>query len=74
MKSLNLYRRVSGLIDPAKVYIGGETDAAEKYISPTIMTNVKPEDKVMQEEIFGPILPFITVKDHNDAINFINER
>jgi len=68
------FERVSGLIDPAKVYVGGETDAAEKYISPTIMTNVKPEDKVMQEEIFGPILPFIAVKDHNDAINFINER
>ena len=68
------YRRLSNLIDKTKVVIGGETDQANKYISPTIMFNVAGDDKVMQEEIFGPILPFITVKNHQEAIDFINER
>lgn len=63
-----------GLIDKSKVVIGGETDANERYVAPTIMFGVKPEDKVMQEEIFGPILPFITVKDHHEAIKIINSR
>ncbi len=39
-----------------------------------MMVGVTPEDKIMQEEIFGPILPFVVVKDHNEAIDFINER
>jgi len=38
------------------------------------MYNVNPDDKVMQDEIFGPVLPFITVKNHQEAIEFINQR
>jgi len=38
------------------------------------MTNVTKDDRVMQEEIFGPILPVINVKDVKEAIEFINER
>lgn len=38
------------------------------------MTNVSPEDAVMQEEIFGPILPIVTVQNQQEAIDFINER
>jgi hypothetical protein len=67
-------RRVSGLIDKSKVVLGGETDANERYIAPTIMTNVTAEDRVMQDEIFGPILPIINVETYKDAINFINAR
>lgn len=47
------------LIDKTKVAIGGETDQNERYISPTIMTNVLPTDKVMQEEIFGKLNSFL---------------
>ena len=54
--------------------IGGESDENERYISPTVMTGVKSDDRVMQEEIFGPVLPIITVQDHNEAIDFINSR
>lgn len=61
-------------MDKSKIVIGGETDPNERYISPTVMFNVKPEDKVMQDEIFGPILPFVLVQDHNEAIQFINSR
>ena len=61
------------MIDQSKVVIGGDNDPKEKYISPTIMFNCTRGDKVMQEEIFGPILPFITVTDYQAAIDFINE-
>jgi aldehyde dehydrogenase (NAD+) len=62
------------LIDISKVVFGGELEESERFISPTLMTDVKQEDKVMQEEIFGPILPFVTVADHKEAIDFINSR
>ncbi len=62
------------MIDRTKIVIGGKTNESTLYISPTVLTDVKPEDKVMQEEIFGPILPFIRIEDHNEAINFINQR
>jgi hypothetical protein len=44
--------------------VGGQTDENILFISPTIMFNVNSNDKVMQEEIFGPILPFITVSNY----------
>lgn len=68
------FQRLINLIDKSKVAIGGQSNANDRFISPTIMTGVSKDDRVMQEEIFGPILPFITVKDLNEAINFINER
>jgi len=69
-----LKSRLTNLIDQTKIVIGGKTNESTLYISPTVLTDVKPEDKVMQEEIFGPILPFIRIEDHNEAINFINQR
>ena len=53
---------------------GGETDPSERFISPTILVDVKPTDPVMQEEIFGPILPIINVENAYEAIKFINSR
>lgn len=44
------------------------------FSAPTILTDVDPETKVMQEEIFGPILPIVPVKNAEEAIQFINER
>ncbi|KAG9339751.1 hypothetical protein JZ751_022417 [Albula glossodonta] len=53
----------------------GQTCIAPDYIlSPTVLRDVKPDAKVMQEEIFGPLLPIITVSGVDDAIRFINER
>lgn len=68
------FKRVQSLIDSEKVVIGGKSDASDLYISPTVMFNVSGNDKVMQEEIFGPILPFVVVKSKDDAIKFINKR
>ena len=62
------------MMDEQKIVHGGSTDEADLFISPTLMFNVASEDKIMQEEIFGPVLPFITVSNYEEAINFINEK
>lgn len=54
------FERVKQLIDQDKVVYGGQTDATENFIAPTLMTNVSMQDDVMQEEIFGPLLPIIS--------------
>ena len=58
----------------ASIYHGGQYDRAERYMSPTILTDVSPEAPVMQEEIFGPIFPVMTFEHLNDVIDFVNER
>lgn len=66
--------RLIGLIDKNKVVYGGNYDIKSLYIEPTIMDNITFEDKVMEDEIFGPILPIIEYKDIKEAINKINSR
>lgn len=56
------------------VVIGGETNPESRYVSPTIVKDVKTEDPLMQEEIFGPILPLMTYTELDAAIDFIAER
>jgi len=54
------FERVAGLIDKAKVLVGGETDAGQRYIAPTLLKDVSMDDAIMQEEIFGPVLPILS--------------
>lgn len=54
--------------------LGGETDVSRRYIAPTVVKDVLPEDCLMSEEIFGPILPIMTIPSIEDAISFVNER
>lgn len=70
------FDRLIHLLDTCtgKVFYGGKIDANERYISPTIIFDVSPNDPIMQEEIFGPIFPFINVKNVDEAIDFINTR
>lgn len=68
------FNRVRGLIDPAKVTFGGATDEAALKIEPTILDNVTAEDAVMQEEIFGPVLPVIAFDSLDEAESFITGR
>ncbi|HKL07510.1 MAG TPA: aldehyde dehydrogenase family protein, partial [Bacteroidales bacterium] len=56
------FERLTWLIDKEKIYYGGEMDEENLFISPTILHNVTFDDKVMEEEIFGPILPVIEFK------------
>jgi len=60
--------RLLKLLDPAKVVIGGDYDRASRYIAPTVMQQVSFSDAVMQEEIFGPVLPVIAFSDLGEAI------
>lgn len=68
------YARVMGLINQEKVVLGGQGRDNELRIEPTVLDNVTETDAVMQEEIFGPILPVITYNNMEEAINFIEER
>ena len=68
------FDRVSGLIAKEKVVFGGRLKAETLQIEPTILDNVTPDDAVMQEEIFGPVLPIIVIKNTDEAANFIKSR
>lgn len=73
-KHFSYSRRLLALLNNGKVAVGGETDPSERYVAPTILVDVKPTDPVMQEEIFGPILPIVNVENAFDAIKFIRSR
>lgn len=66
------FSRVKNLID-GDVVAGGQTDETEKYIAPTVIDNVTPASKVMQEEIFGPVMPVMEYDSVDEVINFINK-
>ena len=68
------FDRLSGLLDSGRAIVGGDSDRATKYIAPTVLADVDPKSPVMQEEIFGPILPLVTVPGLDEAIDFINDR
>ena len=63
------FRRLCGLMDPEKVVIGGQQDAGCCRIAPTVMDNVTQEDRVMGEEIFGPILPILTYDSFAEVVS-----
>lgn len=65
--------RLEKLMNEGDIHIGGEIDKDEKFIAPTIITNVKPSFLIMQEEIFGPILPVLTFDKIDQALNYINK-
>lgn len=66
------FDRITGLIDPKKVVHGGNSDRDTLKIEPTVMDHVTFDDTVMQEEIFGPVLPVLTYDSLDDAIRKIN--
>lgn len=68
------FQRLSAFLQDGQIVVGGETDARDRYIAPTILDQVSPEAPVMQEEIFGPILPVLTYDTLESAIAFVNAR
>lgn len=68
------FDRLTGYLKEGNVRFGGRTDRAERYIEPTILEGVKPTDHVMQEEIFGPILPVVSYRTIEEAIDFVTRR
>ncbi len=68
------HARLTALLDGADVVVGGEHDVETCYLAPTILRDSDPDSPVMQDEIFGPILPVLPVDSVSAAISFINAR
>lgn len=68
------FRRVAGLLEGEKAVIGGGIDESKRFIEPTVLTDITPDSPIMQEEVFGPILPMITYTGLDECIRFIRSR
>lgn len=66
--------RLDSLLCNDQVAIGGQTDRATRYIAPTVLTDVSPDSPVMQEELFGPLLPVMRADSLDEAVTFIRGR
>lgn len=74
MVSDKAFERVSGYLREGRVLVGGRVDASDRYIEPTLLDNVLLDSAVMTTEIFGPVLPVLTIKSIDEAIAFVNDR
>ncbi|HDK8175850.1 TPA: aldehyde dehydrogenase [Staphylococcus aureus] len=74
--NLKHYHRLTSLLNSAQMNIvfGGHSDEDERYIEPTLLDHVTNDSAIMQEEIFGPILPILTYQSLDEAIAFIHQR
>ncbi|XP_036272379.1 aldehyde dehydrogenase family 3 member B1 isoform X1 [Pipistrellus kuhlii] len=68
------FQRLRGLLGCGRVAVGGQSEESDRYIAPTVLVDVQETEPVMQEEIFGPILPIVTVSSLDEAVDFINRR
>jgi aldehyde dehydrogenase (NAD+) len=68
------FERLSRLLGQGTIIAGGQTDRAARYIAPTIIDHIKGQEPIMQDEIFGPLLPVIEYDDLTEAIAMINSR
>lgn len=68
------FQRLAGLLGEGTIIIGGDTDEASKYVAPTVITGISWQSKIMEEEVFGPILPVIEYEDIDEVLAKINER
>ena len=65
--------RLQKLMLHGRITYGGEVDASQKFIAPTIIEEVEPSFPIMQEEIFGPLLPVMTFDHIDQAIDYVND-
>ena len=68
------FNRLIPQINESKIYYGGKHDIENRYIEPTILHNVSFDDNVMEDEIFGPILPVISYNDLDEMIAYVKSR
>lgn len=71
------YQRIKSLLDNAeeqgaKIFFGGETNDQQRFIAPTLLTDIPPESDIMQQEIFGPLLPVMEFEDIATVIDQVN--
>lgn len=68
------FERLEGLIDGGEIVYGGDKDKSERFLQITLIDKPDLDHPLMNQEIFGPILPIVTFKEIDEAIRFINER
>lgn len=68
----NAMKRLISLMEKGRILHGGKVDLEDKYIEPTLIDSLNFDDPIMQEEIFGPILPIFTFENIDEPINYIN--
>lgn len=68
------FERLTALMPSEQVIVGGQTDAAQRYIAPTLLSPVSWEDPIMQDEIFGPLLPVLTYRSLQEAVDQVRQR
>ena len=68
------FNRLRALLEKGDVIIGGQSDPQDLYIAPTVISNLSWDDPVMQDEIFGPILPVLEFEDLSEVISSLNSR
>jgi aldehyde dehydrogenase (NAD+) len=73
------FGRVKGLLDEAlqrgaKVAFGGASDPGQRFIAPTVLVDVPPEAAILREEIFGPVLPIVTYRTPEEALQYVRSR
>lgn len=66
------FDRLCGLMDGEQVLLGGQRDQKRLKIAPTILDHITPKSKIMQEEIFGPILPIMTFQSLKEVVQYVN--
>ena len=74
MVNTKALERVSGYLTNGKVLVGGGVKPEERYIEPTLLEVTSPEEPVMQEEIFGPVLPVLTFERSEEVQEFVTSR
>ena len=68
------FKRVTSYLKDGRIVYGGKAIAEERYIEPTLLADVDPNSPIMQEEIFGPILPMLTFNTTEEAIHFVTKQ
>jgi len=68
------FERLQELMKEGRIIFGGETDEIQRFISPTIIDGITWDSKIMQEEVFGPILPIMTFDSLEDVVTILNKR
>jgi aldehyde dehydrogenase (NAD+) len=69
----NAFDRLTDLMQHGTIVIGGTTNKIDRYIAPTVIDNVQANYPIMQEEIFGPLLPLLTFNELDTALSYIAE-
>lgn len=68
------FERLTRLLGSGRLTLGGQHNAADRYLAPTVLTQVPADSPAMQEEIFGPVLPIVRMPNESDALEFIRGR